>query len=228
MIHAKYNKELVGYLKLEVNVSTTEKVSIKLKMPNNQAHYHLASVSVSTTQEHAITSNQPTMFTDQFPTQYTISEPLEGVSAGGQGQIQQTHHVTPQSQQANEIYTIRHPPGSVTVEAINLEQCCVCSTFFDTLSRSIPQPDLNRIICKVMDVIPEVTFYREYLSLCSNCTNLLRKFDRLRVELEFVKTQIVTYVVESLTQVRADGGSQLDGLKDQILDRNKSFIFILN
>lgn len=190
-------------------------------MPNNQTHYHLASVSVSTAQEHAVTSNQSTMFTDhtdQFQTQYTISEPLEGVS-GGQSQIPQTHHVTPQSQQTNEIYTIRQPPA-VTVEAINLEQCCVCSTFYDTFSRSIPQPDLNRIISKVMDVIPEVSFFREYLSLCSNCTNLLRKFDRLRVELEFVKTQIVTYVVESLTQVRADGGSQLDGLKDEILDRN--------
>lgn len=111
---------------------------------------------------------------------------------------------------------IRHPVEVDTI--VSLEQCSVCSTYSEAPARPIPHPDLNRMICKVLDVTPEMTFYKQYVAMCVNCTNLLRKFDRLRVELEFVKTQLVTYVMESLTQVRGDGGSALDGLKSQILD----------
>ncbi|ODN01684.1 putative zinc finger protein [Orchesella cincta] len=114
----------------------------------------------------------------------------------------------------------QHGTTAVAVTVMNVEQCCVCSNFYEQQSRHIPQPDLNRMICKLLDVAPqENSFFREYLAVCINCTNLLRKFDRLRVELEFVKTQVVTYVIETFTQIRPEGGTPMDTLRNQILNR---------
>ncbi|CAL8083177.1 unnamed protein product [Orchesella dallaii] len=214
--HSDYGQVTATYQVQEVQPEltpvTTEAASMPGLTPVSTLHASMPELTPVTT----LHASMPVL-TDPAYCQVTNVSNICSSTTPRQSSSPHHHH---QHQTQYNIIQQHHHQTPIAITVMNVEQCCVCSNFYEQQSRPMPQPDLNRMICKLLDVVPqEHTFFREYLAVCINCTNLLRKFDRLRVELEFVKTQVVTYVIESLTQIRPEGGTPIDFLKNQILNR---------
>ena len=119
-----------------------------------------------------------------------------------------------------------------TVQSIiALEQCSVCSGHYEQGRKSFPQPDLNRLICKLLNVTPQPlpdgsSYFSNYIPTCVDCIKKIRKYDRLRVELEVLRREVVSSVIDTLVHIRPSEDTPLDPIKEEIVKR-EAYIHIL-
>lgn len=126
------------------------------------------------------------------------------------------------------VETVTEMPdgGTKSVTLINLEQCSICSTFYEQIKRAIPQPDLNRLICRLLEIQPGDTpaesqaFFGSYIPICTDCTQKVKKYHSLKIEMEVVKSDIVSSLVDTLVHIRPSGSTPIHAVKSQIFKSN--------
>jgi len=121
--------------------------------------------------------------------------------------------VTPQPQQIKP---------AVVMPVIALEQCGICSAHYEQGRRTFAQPDVNRMVVKLLDAVPPsqsdgTSFLNSYIPTCTDCVRKVKRYDKIRMELEVLRREVVSSVVDTLLHIRPNQSTPLTPIKSQVL-----------